>query len=108
MIQHLTKDTFTQATEGVSLIDFWATWCGPCNMLAPTIEELDKEFEGKVFVGKVNVDQEPDLSSQFEVMSIPTILILKDGVEVQRIIGVRSKQKFLDSLNEVLSPQAAQ
>lgn len=101
---HFTKAGFDQAKaqKGVILVDFWATWCGPCRMVAPVIEELAEEYEGKAVVGKVDVDQESALASEYGVMSIPTILILKDGREVDRKVGVMPKSAYEEALNAVL------
>lgn len=76
----------------LALIDFWASWCGPCRALAPTIEELAKEYAGEVFVGKLNVDENPQTAECFQVFSIPTVLIMKDGKEVERIVGCVPKE----------------
>jgi thioredoxin len=80
------------------LIDFWAAWCGPCRMVAPTIEQLAKELSGRVIVGKLDVDANQMTASRFRVQSIPTLLILKNGKEVDRIVGVQSKQAILKRL----------
>lgn len=82
------------------LVDFYADWCGPCKMMAPVIEELAEELQGKAKVGKINVDESTDIATQYDVMSIPTIIILKNGEEVKRFIGVRDKQELL---NEVVN-----
>ena len=73
------------------LIDFWAPWCGPCRMMGPIIEQLAEEYEGKAKVGKVNVDEEGELSQAFGVMSIPTIVLVKDGKIVKQVVGARPK-----------------
>ena len=73
------------------LIDFWAPWCGPCQMMGPIIEQLAEEYEGKAQVGKVNVDEEGELSQAFGVMSIPTIVLVKDGKVVKQAVGARPK-----------------
>lgn len=80
------------------LVDFWATWCGPCMMLSPIIEELAKEFEGKVKVGKVNVDEENELATQYRVASIPTLLLFKNGELTKTAVGFMPKQELIETL----------
>ena len=82
------------------LVDFYADWCGPCKMMAPVIEELAEELQEKAKVGKINVDESTDTATQYDIMSIPTIIIFKNGKEVKRFIGVRDKQELL---NEVVN-----
>lgn len=84
------------------LIDFWAAWCGPCRTVAPTIEKLAKDFEGKAVVGKVNVDEEQALSEKFRIMSIPSIYIFKNGEVVERLVGARSPEELSMLLNKHL------
>lgn len=79
-------DAVVQA-EPLVLVDFWATWCGPCRMVAPVMEALAEKYDGKAVVGKVNVDEEPALAQRFGVMSIPTVVVLKNGQEVDRKVG---------------------
>lgn len=74
--------------EGTSLVDFWATWCGPCRMQAPILEQLDGELGGRVKIGKVDVDEEPELAHRFAVMSIPTLIVFKDGKLIEKRVGV--------------------
>ena len=81
------------------LLDFWATWCGPCRMLSPIVDEIANEVEGKAKVGKINVDEQPELAKEFGVMSIPTLVVMKNGEIASRDVGVRSKQVLLDKLN---------
>ncbi len=81
------------------LVDFWAVWCGPCRKIAPTVEELANDFQGRAIVGKVDVDNNPEIASRFGIRSIPTILIFKDGQVVEQIVGVASKQQLADALN---------
>ena len=102
-IIHLTKDGFDKATaNGISMVDFWASWCGPCKMLSPTVEAIAQEYDGKVLVGKVNVDEEPELARQFGVMSIPTVVFLKNGVEFDRKVGVMPGDVFTGILDDNL------
>ncbi len=74
--------------ENLAVVDFWADWCGPCKMLAPAVEQLAEKYQGKALVGKVNIDEEPELAQRFGVMSIPTLVFLKNGQEVDRKVGV--------------------
>ena len=76
------------------LLDFWASWCGPCRMLAPVIEEIAEEYNGKIKVGKVNVDEEQELANAFRVSSIPTVVVLKDGKVVSSSVGFRPKEQI--------------
>lgn len=80
------------------LIDFWAEWCGPCRMLAPTVAELAEEYAGRVKVCKVNVDEQPELAGQFGVMSIPTLVVMKNGKVTNQAVGVRPKAQILAML----------
>lgn len=83
------------------LVDFWATWCGPCRMLAPVLEELAEEYEGRVTVGKVNVDEQPALATHFGIQSIPSVLIFKDGQLMETIVGFRPKQIYTAVLDQL-------
>ncbi|MFD1179108.1 thioredoxin [Paenibacillus puldeungensis] len=88
----LTKETFQdQIQSGVTLVDFWAPWCGPCKMQTPIVEELAGEVKGQATIAKVNVDEESDLASQFGIRSIPSLLLFKDGKLVDTMIGVNPK-----------------
>ncbi len=93
MLQHFTAASFDEAIAGGQpvLVDFFAAWCGPCRMIAPSVEEVAAEFGGKAIVGKVNVDEEPELAQRFGVMSIPTLIVLKDGKVVEQAVGARGK-----------------
>ncbi len=99
----LNNDNFeATVNEGVSLVDFWAPWCGPCRMIAPLIEELAEDFDGKASICKVNTDEQQDLAVKFGIRSIPTILLMKDGEIVETMVGASSKQVFTDKINEQL------
>ncbi len=80
--------------QGVTLVDFWADWCGPCKMLAPTIDALAEKYAGQVKVAKVNVDQEPGLAQRFGIMSIPTVLLFRDGELIDKRVGVQPMAAF--------------
>jgi thioredoxin 1 len=81
------------------LVDFWATWCGPCKMIAPTIEELASEYDGKARIGKVDIDQNQEVATQHGIQAIPTILVFKGGKVVQRFQGVSPKEKLSEALD---------
>ena len=99
-IIHLTQDGFDKATaNGISMVDFWTSWCGPCKMLSPVMEDLANKYEGKALVGKVNVDDEPGLAMRFGVMSIPTVVFLKDGKEFDRKVGVMPASAYTSVLD---------
>jgi thioredoxin 1 len=93
---HLTDANFDETVKNnsVVLIDFWANWCGPCRALAPTIEELAKEYAGKILVGKLDVDDNPKTAEYFQVSGIPTLIVFKNGCEVDRLVGLCPKTKI--------------
>jgi thioredoxin 1 len=95
-IIHLTKDNFDSETaSGPVLVDFWATWCGPCRMQAPVLEEFDKQMEGRVKVCKLDVDEAPNIAQRFGVMSIPTLIAFNDGKQLSKEIGVTSCEDLM-------------
>ena len=84
------------------LIDFWATWCGPCKRLGPIIEELANEYDGKAIVGKCDIEENDELTEMFGIMNVPTVVFLKDGKEVDRVVGLAMKNVYQDKLNALL------
>jgi len=100
----LTEENFkTTVASGVTLVDFWAEWCGPCRIIAPSIDELAKDYDGKATVAKVNVDEAGQVAVDFSVSSIPTIIVLKDGEEVKRFVGVTGKDELSKALDAALT-----
>ena len=89
-------------SEKLSMIDFWAEWCGPCRAIGPVVEELSKEFEGRVNVGKVNVDHNPQLSMNYGITSIPAILFIKNGQVVDKLVGAQPKHNFVKKIESHL------
>lgn len=85
------------------LVDFWAVWCGPCKMQNPILEELEKEIKGKAKIGKVNVDEQGNLSGKYGIMSIPTLMIFHKGQPVKQMIGVQSKETLLKEINQLIN-----
>jgi thioredoxin 1 len=101
----LTDSTFDEEIKGSDepvLVDFWAEWCGPCKMIAPVLEEIAGDSVGKLRVGKINVDENLELARRFEVMSIPTLILFKDGEPQHRIIGAKGKGQLLQELEAFL------
>ena len=105
MVVHFNKEGFDQAIPEapIALVDFWADWCGPCKMLGPTIETLGERYDGKALIGKVNVDDEPELAQRFGVMSIPTVIFFKNGAEIDRKVGLMPEDAYAAILDENLA-----
>ena len=104
-ITTLSSQTFDEiigAATGAVVVDFWAEWCGPCKMIAPILEEIAAENHGAIQVAKLNVDDHPDLARRFDVMSIPTLIVFKDGAPAKRLIGAKGKGQLLQELGEFL------
>lgn len=99
----LNEDNFDQTiANGLVLVDFWATWCGPCKMLAPTVDAIATEYKDRVVVGKVDVDQCEAIARRFGIMSIPTLFLFKDGEVVEKLVGYRLKMELEQLLNKYL------
>ena len=102
---HLTDSTFKEEIKdfkGVALVDFWAPWCGPCQIVGPIIDELAQEFEGKVKVGKVNVDEEGTLAQEYGILSIPSVFIFKNGEVVEKITQMESKETYREAIERYI------
>lgn len=93
--------------DGLVMVDFWAVWCGPCQMVAPIVEELAKDYEGKLKVMKLNTDEVPEIAGKFQIMSIPTILFFKNGQPVEKIVGARPKTQFKQVIDSLLAQHSA-
>ena len=103
---NLNKDNFEKEVLNSSvpvIVDFWATWCMPCKMIAPVVEEISREYAGKCKVAKLNIDDAMELATKFGVMNIPTIIFFKSGSEFSRVVGVVSKDIITEKINEMLS-----
>ncbi|HEV2436131.1 MAG: thioredoxin [Limisphaerales bacterium] len=104
LILKLTQENFAQQvlqSPAPVLVDFWAEWCGPCKMIAPLLDELADEYDGKVKIGKVNVDEQQSLAAEYGVRAIPTLLVFQNGQVADQIVGARSKRDFKASLDRV-------
>jgi thioredoxin 1 len=104
-IETLTDATFDEQVKGSDvpvLVDFWAEWCGPCKMISPVLEEIAQEQAGKIRIGKLNIDDNLDVTRRFEVMSIPTLILFKDGEPAARLIGAKPKAALLEEISAYL------
>ena len=101
----ITTENFETLKTGQKplVIDFWATWCGPCRMVAPIISEMAEKYDGKIVVGKCDVEESEDLAAQFGIRNIPTVIFLKNGEVVDKLVGAVSKQKFEEKFEALLS-----
>jgi thioredoxin 1 len=98
---HVTDDTFEAEviqSDTPAIVDFWAPWCAPCHMIAPILEEIAADYDGQLKVAKLDVDQNPQVATQFGVMSIPTMILFKDGEAVERLIGYMPKERLLQKI----------
>jgi thioredoxin 1 len=105
-INILTDATFDESVGSADvplIVDFWAEWCGPCKMIAPVLEEIAKDHDGKLQVAKLNVDDNPEIARRFEVMSIPTLLVFNDGEVKRRLVGAKGKAQLLEELSEFIA-----
>jgi thioredoxin 1 len=103
-ISHVTDQTFSSnINEGLVLVDFWAPWCGPCKMIAPVLEEIDSEIGNKVKIIKLDTDENPETTSGYGVMSIPTLILFKNGEPVEKVIGYQPKDALTDLISKHMS-----
>ncbi len=96
-------DSEVMKADELVMVDFWAVWCGPCQMVAPIVEELAKEYAGKIKVRKLNTDDNPEIAGRYQVMSIPTILFFKNGQPVEKLVGARPKRQFKEVIDSLLA-----
>ena len=101
---NITSENYESVLKSATpvVVDFWATWCGPCRMVGPVIESLAEEYEGKTAVCKLNVDENPDLATEYKIMSIPTVMIMKNGEIVDKAVGVRTREEYQNMIEKAL------
>lgn len=103
----ITDENFEDVTrEGLTLVDFWAPWCGPCRLVGPVVEQLAEEYQGRVRVGKLNVDENPQTAMKFRVMSIPTVILFKNGDAIETMVGAAPKNAYEARLQKHVGEQA--
>lgn len=104
MVKELTKANFNETimSDKLVLVDFWASWCGPCRMVSPVIDQIAEEYNGKITVGKVNVDDEGALAAEYAVVSIPTVILFKGGKPVEKLVGAHSADDYADMIDKAL------
>lgn len=103
LIKHFTDNEFEKEIKsGVTLVDFYADWCGPCRTLGPVLEQVAKDVKGKAVVGKIDIDNEQKTATQFQITSVPTMILFKNGKEIGRLIGLRSADAVKDFINSAL------
>ncbi len=105
MVIKLTDQNFEEEikkSKELALVDFWAPWCGPCQMMGPIIDEIASEFEGKIKVGKLNVDENPKTASEYEILSIPALKFFKNGVVVDEMTGLQPKETLVEKINNLI------
>lgn len=100
-------DAEVMKAPGLVMVDFWAVWCGPCQMVVPIVEELANEYAGKLRVMKLNTDENPEIAGRYQVMSIPTILFFKNGLAVEKLVGARPKRQFKEVIDSLLTQSSA-
>jgi thioredoxin 1 len=105
-VEDSTWDAEVMKASELVMVDFWAVWCGPCQMVAPIVDELAKEYAGKVKVRKLNTDENPEVAGRYQVMSIPTILFFKNGQPVEKLVGARPKRQFKEVIDSLLAQHA--